>query len=55
MIMSSGNYFGQNDKEMRDYLAIYAELERLLLTRQQGKREKLQIQQIGEYMGGFHE
>lgn len=55
MVMSSGNYFGQNEKDVREYLRYYAELERILLTRQQGKREKVQIQQIGEYMGGFQE
>lgn len=26
MVMSNGNYFGQNDKDMKEYLLIYAEL-----------------------------
>lgn len=55
MVMSNGNYFGQNEKDFNNYLPVYAELERLLLTRQQSKREKLHIQPIGEYMAGFQE
>ena len=41
--------------EFSTYLHIYAELERIILTRQQTKREKLLIQPIKEYMAGYQE
>lgn len=58
MVMSKGQYFGDNKEfypEFHDYHNIYATLYQHLLTVKHYRKQKLHVQTMKQYIGGYYE
>ena len=55
MVMSSGRYFGVNSEEINQYLPLYGDLHKHYTTYKTGKKEKVHVQPLDNFMVGYCE
>ena len=55
MVMSSGRYFGVNSEEINQYMPLYGDLHKHYTTHKTGKKEKVHVQPLDNFMGGYCE